>query len=219
MKPKRIILIRHGESEGNVDKTVYQRKPDYALDLTRKGRDQAFNAGARLKDLVGKESICFYGSPFYRAKQTYEQIKKFFPDAPYREDVRLREQEWTTYKMREDVEYINAERDEVGHFFYRFKDSGESCADVYDRVTTFLDTLHRDFEKEDFPENCAFSGHGMTNRVILMRFFHWTVDEFELVRNPDNCEFYILERYDDKGKFKYKLITEPKRYEKLNRKF
>jgi hypothetical protein len=31
MKPKRILLARHGESVGNVDKTVYATVPDYEL--------------------------------------------------------------------------------------------------------------------------------------------------------------------------------------------
>ena len=33
--PKRIILIRHGESEGNVNKFVYEKVPDNALELTQ----------------------------------------------------------------------------------------------------------------------------------------------------------------------------------------
>ena len=33
--PKRIILLRHGESEGNVNKEVYERVPDNALELTQ----------------------------------------------------------------------------------------------------------------------------------------------------------------------------------------
>ena len=37
MKPQRIILIRHGESEGNINKEIYTQKPDYALYLTNKG--------------------------------------------------------------------------------------------------------------------------------------------------------------------------------------
>ena len=40
-RPRRIILIRHGESEGNVDSTVYSRTPDHAVELTSKGIKQA----------------------------------------------------------------------------------------------------------------------------------------------------------------------------------
>ena len=70
MKPKRIILIRHGESEANVDKYLFGRVPDYTIELTEKGREQAKEAGKRLKELVKDESIYFYVSPFWRARST-----------------------------------------------------------------------------------------------------------------------------------------------------
>lgn len=41
MKPKRIILIRHGQSEANVDNYLFSSKPDYTIELTDKGRVQA----------------------------------------------------------------------------------------------------------------------------------------------------------------------------------
>lgn len=56
MKPKRIILIRHGESEANVNPHLFASVPDYAIELTEKGREQALNAGKRLKELVNDES-------------------------------------------------------------------------------------------------------------------------------------------------------------------
>jgi broad specificity phosphatase PhoE len=45
MKPNRIILIRHGESEGNLDNSLYKTTPDYALKLTQRGVSQAKQAG------------------------------------------------------------------------------------------------------------------------------------------------------------------------------
>jgi broad specificity phosphatase PhoE len=41
MKPRRIILIRHGESEGNLDHSLYKTTLDYALKLTQRGISQA----------------------------------------------------------------------------------------------------------------------------------------------------------------------------------
>lgn len=64
MDPKRIILIRHGESEANVDKYMFGRVPDYTIELTEKGREQAEEAGKRLKEVVGEESVYFYVSLF-----------------------------------------------------------------------------------------------------------------------------------------------------------
>jgi hypothetical protein len=36
--PFRIIIVRHGESEGNVDESAYARLPDWQINLTDKGR-------------------------------------------------------------------------------------------------------------------------------------------------------------------------------------
>lgn len=38
--PKRIILVRHGQSEGNVDETMYCRVPDPQIRLTENGKRQ-----------------------------------------------------------------------------------------------------------------------------------------------------------------------------------
>jgi broad specificity phosphatase PhoE len=40
-----IFLVRHGESEGNVDKDVHRRLPDHAINLSERGRAQAKKAG------------------------------------------------------------------------------------------------------------------------------------------------------------------------------
>jgi len=50
MRPKRIILIRHGESEGNADKKVFETIPDYQLSLTPGGEEQAKQAGQEIKN-------------------------------------------------------------------------------------------------------------------------------------------------------------------------
>ena len=87
------------------------------------------------------------------------------------------------------------------------------CADVYDRISTFLETLHRDFIKNDYPKNCIIVTHGMTMRVFLMRWFHMSVEAFEFLRNPKNAQFVIMELQDNG---KYKLTTELEKYPKRN---
>src|SRR4051812_38006059 len=52
-RPKRIILIRHGESQGNDDKNIYESIPDNAIELTSKGILQAISAGEELKQIIG----------------------------------------------------------------------------------------------------------------------------------------------------------------------
>ena len=206
MRPKRIILIRHGESEGNFDKNTYAEKQDYKLLLTAEGIRQASAAGNELKELLGDERIMFYISPLWRTRMTFENIAKAFNTEKilWREDPRLREQEWGHFRDLKANLQIDMERDRFGTFYYRIPD-GESCADVFDRVSDFLHSMYRDFEKEHYPENVVIVTHGMTMRMFLMRWFHWTVEEFESLRNPRNCQFIVMEQ---KESGRYEITSE-----------
>ncbi len=218
MKPKRIILIRHGESEGNVDRLVYGEKPDYALLLTSKGTEQAATAGIRLRELVRNEHLHFYVSPLFRTRQTFLEIAKNFPASQYnwQEEPRLREQEWGHLRTLEQCRVVDKERDAYGIFYFRIPD-GESAADVYDRVSDFFNTLFRDFEKPGFPPNAVMITHGMSIRLFLMRWFHYTVEEFEVLANPANCAIVLMELQENG---KYKLVGQlPQRDVKHNWKF
>lgn len=63
-----LYLLRHGESEGNVDNTAYERK-GHNIDLTDKGKIQASSAGTYLRKTVWRLSHV-YSSPLLRATQT-----------------------------------------------------------------------------------------------------------------------------------------------------
>ncbi|MCP4142409.1 MAG: histidine phosphatase family protein [Chloroflexi bacterium] len=205
MKPKRIILVRHGESEGNVDYKRYEEIPDYALNLTARGIEQAQKAGQEIRNIIGDETLSVYASPFFRARQTFAEIKKSIQENISREieDPHIREQEWGHLRPIDENQDIKKERDEYSTFYFRIPD-GESGADVFDRVSAFMETLHRDFRKEDFPDNALIVTHGMTLRLFLMKWFHWRVEEFENVRNPKNSQIVILEKQEND---KYKLTS------------
>lgn len=207
MKPDRIILIRHGQSQGNVDKEIYKKTPDYTVKLTKQGHQQAVEVGKKVASIIGNQPVQFYVSPFWRTRQTFLNIAHELPanNVQYYEDPRLREQEWGQDLVMEVGVNWDAERarNTYGHFYFRFPD-GESCADVFDRMSDFLNTLFRDFQKEDFPRNVVIVTHGMAMRCFLMRFFKVSVEEFETWANPKNCEYLLLERGERE---KYNLLT------------
>ncbi|MFD1832190.1 histidine phosphatase family protein [Streptomyces desertarenae] len=190
-QPRRIVLVRHGESEGNVDDSVYERIPDHALSLTERGFRQAEAAGERLRKLFGDERVSAYVSPYRRTHQTFRALRLDPTRVRMREEPRLREQDWGNWQDREEVRRQKAARDAYGHFFYRFA-QGESGADVYDRVGAFLESLWRSFESPDHPPNVLLVTHGLTMRLFCMRWLHWTVAEFESLSNPGNGEMRIL---------------------------
>ncbi|MEU1416734.1 phosphoglycerate mutase family protein [Streptomyces sp. NPDC046994] len=199
-RPRRIVLVRHGESVGNADDTVYEREPDHALQLTEKGWRQAEATGKRLRDLFGGEHVSVYVSPYRRTHETLQAFRLDPDRVRVREEPRLREQDWGNWQDRNDVMVQKAYRDAYGHFFYRFA-QGESGADVYDRVGGFLESLFRSFEDPDHPPNVLLVTHGLAMRLFCMRWFHWTVAEFEALSNPGNGETRMLLLGED-GKYR-----------------
>ena len=206
MRPKRIIMVRHGKSEGNADKSQYETTPDYALNLTPEGIEQAHQAGQKIRHLIGHETVRVYLSPYYRTRQTYRYIQESIEANVEKalEDPRLREQDWGHLRRPDVNEEIIRERDIFSPFYFRIPD-GESGADVYDRVSIFLETLNRDFSKPDYPQNVLIVTHGMTLRLFLMRWFHWSVEEFENLRNPGHCQIVVMQQGADN---RYVLVSE-----------
>jgi broad specificity phosphatase PhoE len=190
-RPRRIVLLRHGESEGNIDESIYERVPDHALTLTPRGRQQARRAGEELRALFGMERIQVYVSPYTRTRQTLELLGLEPARIRVMEEPRLREQDWGNLQDVEDIRAQRKLRDMYGHFYYRFT-QGESGADVYDRVGAFFETMHRNFLRPDYPPNVLLVCHGLMMRLFCMRWFHWTVEEFEALSNPDNGESRML---------------------------
>ena len=168
MPVNRIILIRHGECHGNRDLEQFATVPDYTIELTEKGMEQAREAGAKLKTLVGDESVYFYISPFWRTRSTFEQIAGSFPRNQfiYSEEPRLREQEWGYLRTHDELKELLRERKEYGSFYYRFP-CGEAASDVYDRINDFLGSLHRDMNRPDYPQNCVLVTHSLAIRLFI----------------------------------------------------
>lgn len=82
-----------------------------------------------------------------------------------------------------------------------------SGSDVFDRVSTFLETLYRDMAKGGCGDNAILVSHGLFCRLFLTRFYHWSVEKFHKLWNFDNCQFAIMELQQDGF---YKLITKLK---------
>lgn len=206
MKPTRIILIRHGECHGNTDESRFATVPDYTIELTENGIRQAVEAGEKLKQVVGEESMYFYVSPFWRTRSTFENIVRAFPrnQFQYNEEPRLREQEWGYLRTHQELQLLLKDRKEYGTFYYRFP-GGEAGTDVYDRINDLLGSLHRDFLRENYPQNCVLVTHSLAIRLFIMRWFHLTVEEFEQMSSPKNGCLVILEK--DKLTGKYELKT------------
>lgn len=200
--PERIILVRHAQSEGNIDNVAYTYIPDPQIPLTALGWQQAADAGRRILDICGTENrnhkFFFYTSPYRRSVETYSGMTSVLQPEQVmgvQEEVQLREQDFGNFQNAEGKRREKSERLRFGRFFYRFP-NGESGADVYDRITIFEDHMVRDINAGRFSSNSSLVllTHGLSLRIFLMRWFHWTVDEFLNVFNPPNAAPLVLER-------------------------
>lgn len=74
---------------------------------------------------------------------------------------------------------------------------GESGADVLDRISSFFVTLFRFFQESDDcgPDTTVvIVSHGLTSRLFLSRFFHWSVETFEETLNLPNAGYVQMDR-------------------------
>lgn len=190
-------MVRHGQSAANVDATIYNRIPDYRIPLTELGVEQARAAGERVRRQLDGQKVRVYVSPYLRAYQTLEAMNLGDLVESTMEEPRLREQDWANFQNPAEIADQKELRNAYGHFFYRFRE-GESGSDVYDRVSSFMETLFRQWAKPGYAPNALFVTHGLTMRLFCMRWFHWSVEYFESLNNPENAATRTLLKTGDR---------------------
>jgi|UPI000581AE8D broad specificity phosphatase PhoE len=216
--PEKLVMVRHGQSMGNVNEALYSSTPDNAMPLTKLGWEQARKAGKLLKDEVlrSSTSVHFIVSPYVRTVETFHGIVAAWCDPSnfnhitdrdkrlnawygrliemgltWNEDPRIREQDFGNFQDPERIKQAKKDRHFFGAFYYRFP-HGESASDVFDRTSTFLDSLWRSFDMNK-NRNYVIVTHGISIRVLLARYFRYTIEQFHLLSNPRNCEMVTLE--------------------------
>jgi broad specificity phosphatase PhoE len=187
-----IKLVRHGESLANTGEMSPEHVGDHRIPLSRRGRGQARAAGSALTARFIAGALV-YTSPYLRARQTLAALiaGTGLSEAVARrltvyEDPRLREVEHG-YGNVDDQQAL---RRVHGWFYYRYA-GGESPADCYDRTSTFLEGMLRQVERKR-TSNVLIVTHGLTIRCFVMRFLHLTVEQFETLANPANCDIITL---------------------------
>lgn len=188
-----LYLIRHGKSIGNENAEAYKTMPEWKIHLTEEGKKQAEKAGKNLSYMIRYTHII--SSPYVRARETASIIKDQFDSFKidsYKENVLTIERAWGN--LRDEVEQFKT-REERNHLFdfYRRPHGGESFADVYQRAFIFLEYLKNNFKYDQSDlwnkeNNIIIVSHGEFLKVLLMIIDGNTVEEFDGLPNPKNCE-------------------------------
>lgn len=208
-----LFLVRHGESEGNINPKKYYEKLDCDISLTDKGLAQSRKAGNQIIDLQKKyghyinHSYEVYYSPYLRAKQTKNVLIEGLNEDKYYDCVArqycsplLREREWGNLR---DIVDAGAKNEDHFNFFYRAS-NGESFSDCYNRVVLFDQFL----KNHHACTNVIVVSHGEWIKLYLMYKFGWDLDDFARYKNPKNCEVLWLK--DNKLSIETPLTTRHK---------
>jgi broad specificity phosphatase PhoE len=131
----RVILVRHGESEGNRDRTFTQNPQ---VPLTARGREQARAAGLRIAERYQPTRIV--ASPYLRAWQTAEVVAEVLA-LRVETEADLREQSFGVFAGQPyDALLSDAAYHEGPRWDWR-PQGGESLTDVYQRVVPVFERM------------------------------------------------------------------------------
>jgi NAD+ kinase len=211
--PLDLILVRHGQSEGNVatdlskagDNRHYTKeflnRHSSLWRLTDKGKLQAQTAGEWLKSNVNPHFGRYYTSEYLRAVETAMLLG--LPNAQWFLEFYLRERDWgdmdvMTHEEREKrfAESIAAKKRDA---FYWTPPNGVAIADLCLRVDRVLETLHR----ECSDKSVVIVSHGEVMwgfRIRLERLTQQRFIELNRSRKPfekiNNCQILHYTRID-----------------------
>lgn len=157
--PTDLVLVRHGQSEGNIAVNASKRgddqyfnvpgfrdRPGYDWRLSDLGREQARLAGQWVKSNFPDGFGRYYVSDFARAKETAGLMD--LPNANWYLNIYLHEQLWGRFDSvpRAELEKIHpgAHARRNRHRFYGNYPGGESMGEVCLRLDRILETLGRE---------------------------------------------------------------------------
>jgi broad specificity phosphatase PhoE len=217
----KIYLVRHGESEFNVDKSLGLIHPDHSFDLTSLGYNQANRMAEFLYEHLRADTpkkLRIWTSPYQRARETAQAIHSRLQyginnhcyDGSWcelREHINLVEQQFGLFDGIPDGELPERYPDEQAHYqkhmdeggrFWARMPLGESRFDVAIRVHASFGTFQRDNDRHGLRDIIIVS-HGVTIRAFIMQWLHLSPEWFEEEPNPKNCSVRLLEDGEDKG--------------------
>lgn len=211
--PIDLVLVRHGESEGNIAveaskkgdtsfyTDVFKNTHSSLWHLTSTGVEQAQAAGDWLRKNLGFDFDRFYSSEYIRALETAAHLG--LPNAQWRPEFYLRERDWgyADVLSREEQEQLYAAAMQLrksNKFFARLP-NGESVADACLRIERILNTLHR----ECSDKRVVMVNHGeimWAFRVRLERMPVFRFLELDASKHPHdkihNCQILHYTRRD-----------------------
>lgn len=202
-----LYVIRHGESEHNVDRTVMSHTHDSQHSLTEIGQSQVKKTAEFMQTIVNANTVLFT-SPYLRTIQTAQAIHSLLPDQmPFYENPLLREWELgNLYDFTNRTPEAKKEFKAAGQFYFRYQ-NGESLADVYLRATMFMHTVIERVKRQQRYENVVIVTHAAFIQMLLTHLMNLPVEELKGFKPVENAS--VIKINETNGDFQYEKIFVP----------
>lgn len=191
----KLILVRHGETEANLQKIIQGQQPG---ELSAEGRLQARLLGERLR----RERIDhFWASPLRRVVQTAAAVihHHLIDIIPMPE---LMERHFGLLEGKGFEDYFLA-LEKSGLPFHLFRPpGGESLGDVEERLAYVVNRLHRIPQGETL----VLAAHSVINKILLRILLHKGIEEWDAIRQDNGC-VNILHRNEKSGAMEAELLN------------
>lgn len=197
-----IYLIRHAQSESNVDPNILQIKTNMAVKLSPIGSTQASEAGLFVADhmrMPNQDGVKVWNSPYNRTRQTAQFVKIALDKRKIKfeeeESIYLAERQ---FGLVDDVkEYRRHYQHEAQHYalhkehkhdFFARPPLGESPFDMCIRLDSFLKTI---LAQETHIENHIIVSHGAAIRGLIMMDQRHKYETYNSL-NPPNASVRLI---------------------------
>ncbi|MFM1652591.1 histidine phosphatase family protein [Brevibacillus sp. B_LB10_24] len=202
-----IYLIRHGESEHNVDRFRMAHTHDSKHALTERGRKQANLTGQFMSRQIMGNAV-LYSSPYLRTIETAKAIHAMLPaETPFYENPLLREWELgNLYDFNGRTPEAKREFKAAGRFYYRYQ-NGESAADVYLRSALFMNTVVQRLVQQQRYEHLLVVSHAAFIHMYLAFLLNWPVEKMEVYEPVENASVILIQ--ETAGEYRHEKIFAP----------
>lgn len=181
-RPGRLILVRHGESEGNRART-FTLTPE--VPLTELGEEQARAAGSRIRESFQPQRLV--ASPFRRAQQTAVLIGEVLGlDVETEPD--LRERDFGLFAGKPYDSLLQDPTFDVARRWEWRPEGGESLQEVHDRVAP----VARRLAEENPGRDVVVVSHGGVMLALAAHF----AGSWEGVVVASNCGVIVVEHHN-----------------------
>lgn len=199
-----IYVLRHGQSAGNANPSLYNTMFNPQIPLNTKGKEEAQKAAQLIAEDIKK--VVIFSSHYLRCVQTAEIIKKTLGNQFIKQNIFLAERQYGDQEGCNDENNFDdrpMERyayNNAGHLAYT-PNRGESLLDVHMRVALFV-LQHDSFR---FMPAVVIISHAST---CLMFHAYFTGEMPTIDTKWKNCEIRKYKNTSESSRFIYEKQLE-----------